>query len=123
MLRTKGQLLRRVPPHAVARAAQPTTSPVTVATKALSRRAYLYWFIYRARMNLAAMQLRLISRCHRDLTNMLEVIYPQWPPADDPESAAAQEFAAWTPTAQTVFAVVAPNHTIRGPGEYRKLRP
>lgn len=97
-------------------------APSTVPAQ-IKRRKFMYWLFCRTRLSIASAQLRLVARCHAHLTTLIEIIYPQLPPPEDPDSEAAQEFARWTPTAHTVFAVVPPNHAIRGPGEVRKLRP
>jgi hypothetical protein len=83
---------------------------------------YLRFLLYKIRFALASLQLQVVASCHKHLTDLIDLFYPQLPPAEDPACQAAREFAEWTPTTQPIFAVVPPNHIIRGPGETRKLR-
>ncbi len=83
----------------------------------------LLYLIFSIRLRLAYLALRLAVSCHHQLTDLLNVICPTLPESEDPESEASKVFSSWTPTTQAIFAVVPPDHEIRGPGEIRKLRP
>lgn len=83
---------------------------------------FLLYLLFSIRLRLAYLALALAVSCHRHLTDLLNLFCPALPESEDPESEASKAFASWTPTTQTVFAVVPPDHEIRGPGEFRKLR-
>lgn len=86
----------------------------------VSFKQWLLCCIYSIRLRVAYLALRLAVLCHKQLTNLLNLVCPELPESKEPDSEAS--YASWTPTTQAVFAVVPPDHEIRGPGEMRKLR-
>lgn len=92
-----------------------------VRSKRPARHRYLYLILCKFRLDLASWQLKLVARCHKHLSEMIDFVYPPLPGVEDLSSPNGSQLNEWTPTTQPVFAVVPPNHIIRGPGETRKL--